>query len=349
MLIKGAQAGAFNFDKLADAIKESFKARISDIDMWDALVGKGDKKGELDTIFSRFHLEKVGKTIKDYLAQLRQGLIEGDDKLKTQAYSKLLTTLSVLYKKDAQATRNIIEKIFGTQGAEDLSSKVLGAMGEALKNPDAVLGKFSGAVNRQLKESMTFVDELKLSWRSMMSVFELGASEIAKDLAPVGRAIASLAKGFAGFVKNHPEIAKFLTLLAGGIAVAGSLAVALGAVGFVVSGLSTGLATMGPVLSALSSGLSLAGRAAMLLSKGFMALAANPVGLTLMAIAGAAYLVYKNWDKIKSILGLVWDKIKDLGSYLARGLKLAWDFSPLGMLFKLGKKVYDFFSNLDLS
>jgi TP901 family phage tail tape measure protein len=56
------------------------------------------------------------------------------------------------------------------------------------------------------------------------------------------------------------------------------------------------------------------GRAVLWLGR---AMLANPVGLVLAAIAGAAYLIWRNWDKIGPLLGKVWDHIKS-------GFDAAW-------------------------
>ena len=58
---------------------------------------------------------------------------------------------------------------------------------------------------------------------------------------------------------------------------------------------------------AATTALMTVGRAALWLGR---AMLANPVGLVLTAIAGAAYLIWRNWDKIGPLLGRVWDHIK---------------------------------------
>jgi phage-related minor tail protein len=349
MLISGAQAGAMNFDKIADSVKEAWKARISDVDMWDAMMGSGDKEGSIDEILGRFGMEEAGARIKGQLGQLRQGLLTGNNEMKSEAWGSLMTQMSALYERDAQAARNITEQIFGTQGSEDMTAQVLGAMGKGLQGADAVMAGSMGASSRQFAETLTLVDHLGQSWRSTKSVFTQGAGDIAKSLAPVGKALAVIASGVAAFAKEHPGVAKFVTLMAGAVIVVGGLAAGLAAVGFVVSGISTGLAAIGPVLAGLATGFSVAGKAALFLGRGFMALAMNPVGAVIMAVAGAAFLVWKYWDEITEGVKTAFGWISKLGGYLASGLKMAWDFSPLGMLWNMGRKVVDFFSNIDLS
>lgn len=50
----------------------------------------------------------------------------------------------------------------------------------------------------------------------------------------------------------------------------------------------------------------------------------NPIGLAVTAIAGGAYLIYKNWDKLKSWFGQFWEWIKtkaaSIGAIMAKAL-----------------------------
>ena len=58
---------------------------------------------------------------------------------------------------------------------------------------------------------------------------------------------------------------------------------------------------------ALVSGLMLAGKAALFLGR---ALLMNPIGLAVTAIAGGAYLIWRNWDRLRPFFVRLWDGIK---------------------------------------
>lgn len=62
-----------------------------------------------------------------------------------------------------------------------------------------------------------------------------------------------------------------------------------------------------PSFSTLASGARMAGQAIMWLGR---ALLMNPIGLLVAAIAGAAYLIYKNWATIKPMLVSFWNSVK---------------------------------------
>lgn len=88
----------------------------------------------------------------------------------------------------------------------------------------------------------------------------------------------------------------------------------LGKAGNVIKWLGQGVLTLGKWLGgALVRGLALAGKAVFVLGR---ALLLNPVGLLITGLAVAAFLVYKNWDKIKGWFAAGWNWLKSLGSRL---------------------------------
>ena len=111
-----------------------------------------------------------------------------------------------------------------------------------------------------------------------------------------------------------PRMARFL---AGGLGRAGSLVRTFGG----------GAARLGSLLGgALVKGFTLAGRAAAVLGR---ALLLNPVGLLVTGIAVAAYLIYKNWDRIRAAFSAGWNWLKSMGPRLLRqGLDIAANILP---------------------
>lgn len=97
---------------------------------------------------------------------------------------------------------------------------------------------------------------------------------------------------------------KTAALFAGGLSKAGNA----------IKWLGQGVLTLGKWLGgALVRGLALAGKAVFVLGR---ALLLNPVGLLITGLALAAFLVYKNWDKIKGWFAAGWNWLKNLGPRL---------------------------------
>ncbi|WP_078440650.1 hypothetical protein [Campylobacter pinnipediorum] len=72
-----------------------------------------------------------------------------------------------------------------------------------------------------------------------------------------------------------------------------------------------------------------------------IALTTTPIGLTITAIATAAFLVYKYWEPIKAFLGGIWDGLKEGLSPIIQTISVA--FAPLKPIFSF---ISDFFSSL---
>lgn len=82
----------------------------------------------------------------------------------------------------------------------------------------------------------------------------------------------------------------------------------------------------------LVSGLRLAGQAVLWLGR---ALLMNPIGLAITGIALGAYLIYRNWDKLKPWFQGLWGEIKAAFAGGIGGVaKLILNWSPLGLFYK---------------
>lgn len=91
----------------------------------------------------------------------------------------------------------------------------------------------------------------------------------------------------------------------------------------------------------LVSGLKLVGQTFIWLGQ---ALLMNPVGLTITAIAGAAYLLYRYWEPISGFFAEVWERIKTaFDGGIAGVTRLILDWSPLGLFYNAFASVLDWF------
>lgn len=129
---------------------------------------------------------------------------------------------------------------------------------------------------------------------------------------------------------------KFLTfrsLLAGGVRPMQALFRMFGMSPRAAALFSGGILKLGRALSGpLVKGFSLAGKAAAVLGR---ALLLNPVGLLVTGIGLAAYLVYRNWDKIKAAFSAGWNWLKGIGPRLLKqGVEIAANILPGGAAIK---------------
>ena len=149
-----------------------------------------------------------------------------------------------------------------------------------------------------------------------------------------------------GFMERNPTVAKVMitafAVLAGLLLVLGPLMLGIAAligpyamlhVMFAKMGVTGGVLT--PILRGLGGAFMWAGRAVLGLGT---ALLTTPVGWIIMAIAaiaGAAYLIYKNWEPIKAFFVDIWSQVKVAFAGGFTGVnKLIADWSPVGLFYR---------------
>lgn len=190
-----------------------------------------------------------------------------------------------------------------------------------------MMGKFTGwlAENRdQVSEwSSQFADKLEAA----VPVIADLASGISTVVSNVGSAVSTTADLVGGF----DNLAAIVGTLFAGKALASI-------VGFAVSVGKVGgaLLSVSGVLPAVASGIKAIG----------LAITANPIGIAIAAIAGAAFLIYKYWDGIAEWFGDLWGSVKSIFSSTAdavggivdtawEGIKTVLSWSPLGLIVRL--------------
>jgi phage-related minor tail protein len=75
--------------------------------------------------------------------------------------------------------------------------------------------------------------------------------------------------------------------------------------------------------------------------------ALNPILVSVLAIAAAVYLIYRNWDTLKPYFVKVWNVVKGIFSTAIKTLKYyLWDLNPVVLIYNNWSKIVDFFRNL---
>jgi len=77
------------------------------------------------------------------------------------------------------------------------------------------------------------------------------------------------------------------------------------------------------------------------------AIAANPIGFAVAAIAGAAYLIYRNWDALAPYFSALWEGVKAIFTAGFEFVKSYFlNFTPLGLIVKNWEPIVTYFSGL---
>lgn len=275
--------------------------------------GKGEFGG-MDQLFAQ--LEKLKKLTSVQRTSVMKELF-GDD-------SETLQVVNTLMNKGLAGYQEVADKM---RDQADLQTRVKEQLGTLTNTIEAAEG----------------------SWTNAMS--EIGAT-IAPELKELINGFGELAVSVKNWVKENPGLTAALVKTAGGLAML--LAIGGGVTLMMASFLGPfamaryaltffGIKSLGAVtaLKGLGTALLWAGKTVLLLGR---ALLMNPIGLAVMAIATAAYLIYKYWDPIKAYFLGLWAEVKEgFNGGFAGIAALSLNFSPLGLFYRAFAGVMNYF------
>nr|WP_324259031.1 phage tail tape measure protein [Cellvibrio fontiphilus] len=217
--------------------------------------------------------------------------------------------------RDMQAMSFIRPAIANSQQMQQIRTGSMAATGMI----DVDWQKRMETTQKQLDQFQISVDELKLEAASIL-------------LPTVNEQLPGLIKfirGIGQWMKQNPEltagIAKWGAILLVGITT-------LGVFGFALGNSMVAISALTKLALGLGGPLKIVGSVLLWLSR---LLLMNPIGLLITAIAGGAYLIWKNWEPIKGWFSGLWSDVKaafDQGIFGITTLLLDW--SPFGLIYK---------------
>lgn len=170
--------------------------------------------------------------------------------------------------------------------------------------------------------------------------------------------VQRLRVSFGEFAKENPTLAKWIGVFVALAAATGPLILGLGVAATSFGFLATGAGMLfTPVLGliAVFGNLFTALRAGYGVMAAFnLVLAANPIGLIIVAVtalAAAAYLIYRNWEPISGFFSGLWDGIKagfDQG-FIQGVLKVLETFNPAIWILKGANELIKALFGIDLA
>lgn len=221
--------------------------------------------------------------------------------------------------------QDILTRIFGVEagsGSAELVSQMAGG------NLDAFLAELHHLQGENQRMADVIADNMGGDLKNLSSAWDnIGLTIQEQNDGPLRAWVQSwteLLRGIADWIKENPELTAAIFKTAAGlgmlIAAGGALTVTLASI-------------LGPIA---------------MVRYALMAFAANPVFWVIAAaiavIAGAAYLIYKNWEPIKGFFVGLWNEVKDAfdGGILGVG-QLIVNWSPLGLFYKAFAAVMSWF------
>lgn len=284
-----------------------------------------------------------------------------------KAASKALDELGV---KTADAAGNlrpmpdILKEIY--EKIKNLGTAERGGFLKAIAGEEAVKGMSHLVDQAGSGELQAFIAQLQSAEGSASRVSKVMADNLRGDLSAMGSAwedlgiqlqeqqngpmreitqtLTGIIGGVKGWIAENPKLAANLVKTAAGVGVLmagmGGLTLAMASILGPFAMVRYGMMLFGIRGAGLASTLFNLGKTALpLVGKGILfigrALAANPIGLAITAIAGGAYLIYRNWEPVKTFFLGLWSEIQQgVGGGLAGIGALLLNFSPLGLVYR---------------
>lgn len=271
VFVNGAQNGAFNLDKIGDAVKEN---AIRAIDCSDT-TAEGFKALGLDAT----------ETAKKFAA---------GGEAADEAFNQVIVGLSAMENPIERNTAGV--NLFGTMW-EDLGPEVVMSLSTTNDAIDMTRESMESLVNVKYD---TLSGALGGLWRTIqVDVLQ----PIGDQLIPyVTKGISVVQKFTDKWNKLGPATQKTVVKFA---AVAASAGPVLMGFGKISAGISTAISNFGRIGGAITKLTGASG------FSGIAKIMTGPFGIAAAAVAAAALLIYKNWDRIAPILQKIGDRFAE--------------------------------------
>lgn len=256
----------------------------------------------------RAFLDNVGKAQKDLGLEF------------TDSNGKMLPMVDILEK---------IQDKFGDLSVLENSDELKQAFGsaEAVKLIKGLIdkkGELSDAqktLNGHMKNGTKLTVEMALAMNKgkefeiMSQQFSNLSSTIGSAFAPVISNVAVVVGNLVSWIQEWTEenktATKWIAYIVGGLGalltVVGSVMIPLGALGMALPLISSGLGIAAAAIGVVGGAFTTLGTVIGVVGK---ALLMNPIGLLVMSIATAAYLIYEFWEPISDFFIGLWDGVK---------------------------------------
>ncbi|MGL6458289.1 phage tail tape measure protein [Aeromonas hydrophila] len=278
--------------------------------------------------------------------------------MATDAMGTIIKVLEKIKTLNAEDQLRVTTQIFGKEYGKDAAklSNNLDELYRQLKLVNAEKSK--GSMQR---ESDIDKDSLSSQWL----ILQVGIRNVKADLGEKLRGslmdiikyIKQIVVGVRHWVEENPELANTLVRVA---AVTSVIAIAMGGLALGVAALLGPMAIMKLTFGILGVKGTFLGKVITLLLAPLkwltlgifrlgMAMLTTPVGWFIMgiaAIAGGAYLIYKNWDGIAKWFSELWEKCKAPLLAWWDLLKELFSWTPIGMLISHWNDIWAFFDTL---
>lgn len=285
-------------------------------------------------------LEQLGVSGKDAQGNLRDMpsiLKEIYEKTRKMGTADRAGILKDIAGEEAVAGMQVLVAQAGTGKLQDFIRTLKQTQGEAQRTAKIMGDNLTGDL-----------DELSSAWEDLGIQLE---EQQDGPLRGIVQTLANVVGSIKGWIVENPALSSGIVKAAAGVAalvaVMGGLTLALASIlgpfamirfGMALFGVKSAgtISVVGRLIGILSGGLLTAIRA---VSIALWGLAMNPVAVAIAAVvaalAGAAYLIYQNWDQVKAYFTNAWAEIRaDFGKGVGGLLTILANFNPIGLVYQ---------------
>ncbi len=248
---------------------------------------------------------------------------------------------------DRQAS--ILTQLFGSESVAAIAPMltqldVLKTNLDAVADAEKTAGSMAVEFDNRMSGAKAGVDRATTSIRGLAIT---AGTQFLPVIEAVADRVQTAATAMTAYANKHPKVIKvagtLLGVVAGALLIFGGLALAvaalLGPFALLQFALAGSSALFAPVIAGLTGTGAAAGGAAVGVNALIWPILAVVAAVALLA--GAVYLIYRNWGAIGEWFSGLWTGIKEAGSLAIQGLIFLFaNFSPLGLLIQAFQKVW---------
>lgn len=255
-------------------------------------------------------LESIGMTAKQVQADMTK-----------DATGTIQRVLDALNQLPEESRLTVATQLFGKEYGDDIA-KLSSGVEEYRRQLQ--LAASDGAMGSMEREHQARLQTTSAQWEIAKNrITEVGVN-IGSVLLPAVNQVMSIfgaaTSAVADFAREHPIL---------------------------VSNIATVVGTLGGLFAATKTVAFGIGAATWAFNALKLAMATNPIGMVLTAIAVGAVLIYKNWQPISAFFVGLWGGIKNAAAWAWDGIKQAWlDYTPIGLVVKNWQPISAFFVGL---
>lgn len=197
-LTAAREAGVWNYDKVGDFLKESFRSRFSDPNNFSKIVGNEDNPGSIDLITNA----RVRDDVRTKALALRYATNNNGD--TGLAYAELMQSIMPLYESDKNAVTPLLESIGGTILSEDIGINGIKAFTEAINSPDDFIDETN---SREIaKSTRTTIDGFTDSLQSVQSVLDSSISDFLYSQSDISEKAKEISKNLSSEMADNKSL-----------------------------------------------------------------------------------------------------------------------------------------------